>query len=70
MTELLMAPRQPRCRLLVEQQNRCANPELAASLCLPHLREAAGEWERITSDAVEQFPGLKQVLGPRDGDER
>ena len=72
MTELLMSapPRKPRCRLLVQMQNRCPNPELAAGLCLSHLREAAEEWERITSDAVGQFPGLKQVLGRRDGDER
>lgn len=72
MTELLMsAPRKRRCRLLDEHGNRCANEALSDyGLCLADLREAADEWAHIVNGAVEQFPGLKRILGRRDGNGR
>ena len=59
--------RQPRCRMLDRHRNPSTGVQLTDfGLCLRHLREAAGEWQRVISDAVAQFPDLSRILSGDD----
>lgn len=47
-----------------QHRDPCPNEALTEfGLCLRHLREAAGEWQRVRDAAAAQFPSARKVLG-------